>query len=297
MAEWNDYEIQEDSIVEASLVAPGPAEPVSLYYARQNQVAPYNWSYIESHFFCENLPQRPLGYLDESLINFAEFPHGKGRFLLHTTPIAFSNYLLLRDAPRKYAERILSYLPEGNIYWDSYSRVPEMIARRRNRNSGFSRQLPAEHPFSYILQQPPLAWAWYLLLGLAGVYLVFRAKRRQRIIPVLPKNENSSYEFISTIANLHFREKNYRNLCVQNMRLFLAQVRDRYGLIAQLDQDSLNPRMDEAYLERLSQVSEVSLKQIQNIFTQYAATVQYEPTEDMMVDLHLAMERFFEQAK
>jgi hypothetical protein len=296
-AEWNDYEIQQDSQVEVSLLAPPMKKPVRLHYARQNQPQTYRWSYIESKFFCKNLPQRPLGYLDTTRINFAEFPLGAGRFLLHTTPIAFSNYQLLRPASREYAESVLAHLPTGNIYWDSYSRVPEMVARRRNQSGGYSRQLPTDHPFSFILKQPPLAWAWYLLLGLAGAYLVFRAKRRQRIIPVLPKNENSSYEFIGTIANLHFREKNYQNLCVQNMRLFLAQVRERYGLVAQLDADSLKPRIDAAFLERLAQVSEVPLKQIQGIFTQYAATVQYEPSEDMMIQLHLAMDRFFNQAK
>ncbi len=296
-AEWNDYEIVEDSFVTATVLTPPLDKPVRLHYARQNQPQSYRWAFIEEQFFCDSLPQRPLGYLNGSYINFAEFPRGKGRFLLHTTPLAFSNYSLLRPETREYVAAVLSYLPEGPIYWDSYSRVPEIVGRRRNQGQGFSRQLPTEHPFSYILQQPPLAWAWYLLLGLAGAYLVFRAKRRQRIIPVLPKNENSSYEFISTIANLHFREKNYQNLCVQNMRLFLAQVRERYGLVAQLDADTLKPRIDAAFLERLSLVAEVPVKQIQDIFTQYTAAVQYEPTEDMLIQLHLAMERFFKQAK
>lgn len=296
-AEWNDYEIHEDSIVRVSLVTLPAAKPASLHYARQNQVNSYRWNYIDSEFFCDSLPQRPLGYINDSLINFAAFPYGKGRFLLHTTPIAFSNYQLLRSGPRGYAEQVLSYLPEGEIYWDAYNRVPETVARRRNQRGGFSRELPTEHPLTYILQQPALAWAWYLLLGLAGAYVVFRAKRRQRIIPVLPSNENSSYEFINIVANLHFREKNYQNLCVQNMRLFLAQLRERYGMVAQLDPDTLKPRLESGFAERLAQVSEVPLPQIQDIFTQYAATVQYEPTEDMMVQLHLAIEAFFKKAK
>ena len=296
-AEWNDYEMFEGTRVMASVLMPELPKPVPLHYARQNQADSYSWNYIESHFFCESLAQRPLGFLNDSLVNFAEFPYGDGRFLLHTSPIAFSNYHLLRKESRSYAESVLSYLPKGNIYWDAYSRVPENIARRRNQEQGYSRQLPAEHPLSYILQQAPLAWAWYLLLGLAVAYLIFRAKRRQRIIPVLAKNENSSFEFISTIANLHFREKNYQNLCIQNMRLFLAQVRERYGLVAQLNPDTLKLRVDENFMDRLAQVSEVPVQQIQDIFTQYTAAVQYEPTEAMMVQLHLSMEAFFKQAK
>ena len=296
-AEWNDYEMYEDSIVALSLEAPALPRAVNVHYARQNQVQPYQWSYIESYFFCDSLPQRPLGYLDDSLINFAEFPFGEGRFLLHTTPIAFSNFHLLRTEPRRYAAGVLSYLQEGAVYWDACSRVPEAVARRRNQSGGYSRQLASERPLSYMLKQPALAWAWYLLVGLAIAYVAFRAKRRQRIIPVLPKNENSSYEFISTIANLHFREKNYQNLCVQSMKLFLAQVRERYGLVAQLNPETQMPRADAHFEERLAQVAETPVEQVRDIFTQYTAAVRYEPTEEMMVNLHLAMDRFFKRAK
>lgn len=299
-AEWNDYEKKRDSVVQVSLRQPALPAPVSLHFAWQNTPKAYQWSFMEADFFCDSLPQRPLGYLNDSLINFAEFPYGKGRFLLHTTPIAFSNYQLLRPEARSYAEGILSHLQNGDIYWDATSRVPEMVARQRNnRNNGgsYARDLEAEHPFSYILKHPSLAWAWYLLIGLSLAYLVFRAKRRKRIIPVLPKNENSSYEFISTIANLHFREKNYQNICIQQMRLFLAQLREKYGMVVQLHPETQQPRIDSSFVSRLSQVSEVPVPQIQNIFTQYAATTQYEPTEEMMVDFHLALEAFGKQAK
>jgi len=293
-AEWSDYAKHTGTELRASLSAPWFGSPVPLHYARQNVPDEYAWSYIESEFFCDSLPQHPLGLLNDSLVNFAAFPYGEGRFLLHTTPIAFSNYQLLRDSSRRYAEGVLAHLPEGDIYWDAYSRVPEGVARRRNNSDG--RGLPTEHPLAYILQQPPLAWAWYLVMALALAYIVFRAKRRQRIIPVLGKNENSSYEFISTIANLHFREKNYRYLCVQTMRLFLAHVRERYGLVTQLDPDTLKPRFDAQFEHRLAQLSGVPLRQVHDIFTQYTATVQYEPTEDMMVRLHSAVEVFWKQS-
>lgn len=297
-AEWNDYEMYEDSVVSVSLNEPEMRQEASLFYARQNKVQPYRWSYIESYFFCDSLPQAPLGYLDDSLINFAVFPYQKGRFLLHTTPIAFSNFHLLRPEGRRYAAGVLSHLPEGNIYWDACSRVPEAVGRQRNQSDRYSSgRFDAERPLSYILKQPALAWAWFLLVGLAVVYVIFRAKRRQRIIPVLAKNENSSYEFISTIANLHFREKNYQNLCIQSMRLFLAQLRERYGLVAQMNPDTLLPRTDAGFLERLAQVSEMPVLQIRDIFTQYAATIQFEPTEEMMVNLHVSMESFLKRAK
>jgi hypothetical protein len=157
--------------------------------------------------------------------------------------------------------------------------------------------LPEEHPLSYLLSHPALAWSWYTVIGLAALYLAFRAKRRQRIIPVLPKNENSSYEFIETIAHLHFKEKNYQNFSIQGMKLFLAQVRERYGLLVVLNPETNRPKMDASLPGRLAQVSEVPESVVQSIFTQYATLLQYEPTESMMSDFFATMDAFWKNAK
>jgi hypothetical protein len=295
---WSDYQSITDSAARMSLRAPQLPENhvVEWFFVKQNKPLGYSWHYIEPWFFCNELPQQPLGYLNDSLINFAEFPYGEGRFLLHTNPIVFSNYSLLRAETRPYVEGVLSHLVEGDIWWDAVSRVPEAVGRRRN-DPYRPRGLSEEHPLKFILQQPALAWAWYLLAAMAGAWLLFRAKRRQRVIPILPKNENSSYEFIGTIANLHFREKNYQSLCAQAMRLFLAQIRERYSLVAPMDAASGLPRTDDVFFQKLAAVSEVPEQAARDIFVQHANTVNYQPTEEMMVDLHLAMEAFFKKAK
>lgn len=294
---WNDYAGMEDTVVQLSLAEPEPRGPTPFHYARQNRPAAYTWRHIGRDFFCEGLPQRPIGYLNDSLVNFADFPHGGGHFLLHTNPVAFSNYSLLRPEARTYAEGVLSWLSPGDIYWDAVSRVPEAVGRKRNRSNAGGESPSEKSPLAYILQQPSLAWAWYLLVGLAGVWLLFRSKRRQRIIPVLPKNENSSFEFINTISNLHFRDRNYQGLCAQSMKLFLAHVRERYGVVAPINPETGLPKVDDAFFQRLSAGSEVPESRIRDIFTQYAHTVDYQPTEEMMVNLHLLMEAFFEKAK
>jgi len=295
-APWNDYGMLEDSTARFSLRTPSLQDSSTNYFfAEQNKPKSYNWHYIEHYHFCDSLKQHPLGYLNADYVNFAEFPHGKGRFLLHTNPIAFSNFSLLRPETRPYAAGVFSHLSEGDIYWDAVSRVPEEVGRRRNGSS--NRSLPDEHPLTYILKQPALAWAWYLIAAMAITWLIFRAKRRQRVIPVLPKNENSSYEFISTIAHLHFREKNYAGLSVQGMRHFLAQLRERYGLVAPVDHETGLPRTDDDFFRKLSTLSEVPEMEARRVFGLHANTVNYEPTEEMAMDLHLAMEAFLRVAK
>lgn len=297
-APWNDYGMFEDSTAHFTLRTPTlPDSTTRFFFAHQNQPRAYRWHFIEYYHFCDSLPQHPLGYLNKDWVNFAQFPHGKGRFLLHTNPIAFSNFSLLRPETRPYVAGVFSHLSEGDIYWDAVSRVPEAVGRKRNGSMFGNRSLAEEHPLTYILKQPALAWAWYLLAAMATIWLIFRAKRRQRIIPVLPKNENSSYEFISTIAHLHFRNKNYRGLSVQSMRHFLGQLRERYGLVAPMDTDTGLPRTDDDFFRKLNALSEVPDMEARRIFTLHANTVRYEPTEEMAMELYLAMEAFLRAGK
>ncbi len=293
---WDDYATLSDTFARLSLIEPSLQQDPVFHFAYQNKPQNYDWHYIPERYFCSGQAQRPLGYVNDSVVGFAEFPFGQGRFLLHTNPIVFSNYSLLRPDTRPYVEGIWSQLEAGDLWWDDLSQVPEAVARRRNRGSRGS-GLEDDHPLTFILQQPALAWAWYLLAGLAGAWLFFRAKRRQRIIPVLPKNENSSYEFIGTIANLHFRERNYQAQSIQQMKLFLAQLRERYGVVAALDTVSWLPRTDDEFFRRLAKLSEVPETQLRHLFARYADSIQQIPTEKTMVDLHLAMEGFFRRAK
>lgn len=293
---WDDYTSRSDSSTLLHLRQPDKLSAAPIWYAEQNQKHLYQWSSIPDHIFCEELDQYPLGYMKDSLINFAVFPHGRGRFLLHTTPIAFSNYHLLRPEMQQYAAGVLSHLNEGPIWWDAFSRVPENVTRRRNsRNS--PRDLPEEHVLTYILKQEPLAWAWYILLGLAATWLLFRTRRNQRPIPVLPKNENSSYEFINTIAHLHFREKNYKGICVQAMRLFLSHIREKYGVTASIDAPTSRLKIDEHFYNRLSARSEIPEDQIREIVRQYDVVAMYQPNEQHLIDFHLALENFWKNAK
>jgi hypothetical protein len=279
------YATHEDSLAQLSLTNPTLPAHYTFNFAVQNKVQPYDWNYFNTPFLCNIQPVTAIGRLNDSLVNFISFQYGRGRFLLHSNPIVFSNYSMLKPAGRSYVEGILSWLHEGNIYWDAVSRLPTDDKKEE------------ANPLEYILRQPALAWAWYLLVALALIWVVFAGKRRQRAIPILPQNENSSYEFIGTIAHLQFKARNYRGQCVQNMKLFLAQIRERYGFSVVFDPESTMPKTDEAFFKRLSAVSEVPETKIQGIFTQYTNCVRYEPNEGMMTDLHFEMEDFWKRAR
>jgi len=53
----------------------------------------------------------------EKVPNFLKIYHGKGAIYVHTNPVVFTNYYLLKDS-EKYTENVFSYLPNETIIWD-----------------------------------------------------------------------------------------------------------------------------------------------------------------------------------
>ncbi len=292
---WEDYDAHSDSMSVLNFLNPSlrKEQPYEYRFLNKNLPRNYRWQYIDSAYFCdEPYSFAEVGANHLGQINFAKKAYGKGTFYLHTTPLVFTNIQLLDQTGLDYVERALSHLHPGNIYWDTFSRTAENIGRRRNQRAGHggSRGLTAESPLKYILQQDSLAWAWYLFLALALVYLLFRAKRRQRVIPVLPENSNTSLEFISTIGRLYFIQNDHRELSLQKMKLFLGYVRDRYHL----------PTKDltDTFAARLSAKSEIPLSVIQTIVKYYTnIKTSNVISEQTMIDFHLEMDKFYKHCK
>lgn len=287
---WDDYAGLRDTFVRLNFAAADLKTEAGypLHFAYRNQPRPYNWSYIESVYFCESDYQfEELGRMNDTLINFMRAPYGEGTFYLHTTPIVFSNYHLLDSTNLAYANGAFSYLPPGKIYWDEYSKTLESVGRQRNNSQ---RQLSAESPLQYILSQPALTWAWYLLLAMGLLFLLFRTKRRQRVIPVLQPNTNTSLEFVFTIGRLYFLQNSHRKLALQKMKLFQNFVRERYQLRGH--------ELDAEFIEKLIAKSEVSPKLIDKILLVHRNITNSKlVTENTLIDFHNLMDEFYRTCK
>ncbi len=286
-----------DSLVSLSFSHPSLTDTNSAYdfkYVSHNQVRNYRWHYVESEYFCdEYYSPVALGYLNDTLINYYKVKYGEGDFYFHTNPIAFSNLQLLKTQAVDYASLVFSHLPPGDIYWDQVSRLPLGIARsldRNNRDGSMDRNLNSQGPLSYILSQPPLAWAWYTALSTAILFLIFRSRRKQRIIPVLKENKNSSLEFINTIGRIYYQQGNHRKICLKKMTLFLSFIRDRYYL-------STN-EMDTNFVARLAAKSDIPISVINQIFL-YHKNIDSSDfvSEKTLIEFHLELDKFYKNCK
>lgn len=293
---WDGFSGSYDTIVRANFQHPNLHSDQGFafqFYDKGNPIA-YEWKYFEDYYFCgleEGLV--PIGSFNDGLINFAQRPYGQGNFYLHSTPLAFTNYHLLDPSKLEYVDKVFSHLQPGPIYWDEYSRVSERMGQAindRNPYSSGNRRLSAESPLQFILSKPALTWAWYLLLVGILLYMLFLSRRRQRIIPVLQKNSNTTLEFLNTIGHLYFLQNNHQQLVMQKMQYFRNFVRERYNV--------QGLELDEDFKQKLQQRSEVKAPIIDKILLMYkniknASLV----TENTLIDFHKAMEQFYRHCK
>ena len=249
----------------------------------------YEWQYIDDIYFCEKEEAWvELGQLSDYYANFARVKYGDGFFYLHTTPIAFTNLYLVDNQNLTYPLNVFSHLNSGPIYWDEYSRVSAEIGRRMN--NAYDRRLQSKSPLQFILHEPSLSWAWYLLLAIGLLYLIFRTKRRQRVIPVLAPNENTSLKFVSTISSLYFLRSNHKQLALQKMKLLQIFIREKYNLPART--------LDQEFVHKLAVRAEIPPKDIQQILTLHhnIATASF-VSENTLIQFHKLLEQFYQNCK
>lgn len=173
-----------------------------------------------------------LGYQSykpkEKHINFIKVAYQGGYFYLHTQPAAFTNFHLLKKDNYQYAENVLSYVPNGDVFWYTKGQNNERIS---------------QSPLRYILSQPALKWAWYL--GLIGIliFIIFNAKRKQRIVPIEKPLSNLTVDFTKTIGNLYYQEGDHENIIDKKIIYFLERIRNEYLMDT--------TKLDDAFIKKL----------------------------------------------
>ncbi|PHI19433.1 hypothetical protein CEQ90_13005 [Lewinellaceae bacterium SD302] len=231
----SDLEYVYDTTLSLFLTNPAllPKDSVQLYFAYDSEPIAHSWGYLREEWLCDpGFGNEILGTLDSNRVNFIRLRYGEGELLVHTNPELFTNYYLTDSSRYHYALGVLSYLGDGPVIWDEYARnyhLPPSQRNQSNYNPNGGRNLFTEnHALRYILEQPPLALAWYLLLIGGFLYVIFRGKRRQRIVPFRTKPENSSRQFVDTIARLAYQHGNHAQLAKREITMLRQYLQERF---------------------------------------------------------------------
>lgn len=233
---------------------------------------PLNNTYFKS-FKKENttvLGQQKFG--DSIFSNFIKVKFHDGQVLLHLQPMAFTNYHLLKSKRHSnYTEAVLSYLPNENILYKSKNKIGADLSKSKLR---------------FILSKPALKYAWYVGLVSLLLFLIFNAKRKQRIIKTITPLENSTVAFTKTIGNLYFETKDHTNLIHKKITYFLEYIRRVYYLDTQL--------LDYKFVKNLASKSNKNNKDIKALIDLIAVLrAKANHTEQDLLDLNTLIEDFY----
>ena len=140
--------------------------------------------------------------------NFIKIKFGKGNIYVHTEPLFLTNYYLLKPGNGRYAQDIFSYLKDRETLW--------FVESNAKPSSFFMR---------FVLSNPALKYAWWVLLGGLVLFIFFNAKRKQRIVPVIEPLRNTSLDFVKSIGNLYLQEGDFHDMMAKKAQYFLNKVR------------------------------------------------------------------------
>jgi hypothetical protein len=268
------FEFLKDSVIKTSFVQDSTPVYTVFHYQYLKHKALYSWLCINPDYFTQSMVPagfNTIGVIDSGKVNLFSYKYGKGMLYFHTNPLMFSNYSLVSASGYNYTSRVFSSLEGYGIFWDQLNRRPPDFFRPETETS----------PLSYILSQQGLRWAWYLLLIMTILFIIFRSKRMQRIIPPIKPNKNTSREFCLSVAQLYLNSKNHNTIAPEMMKLFTGFVKTKYGI-------RIKPDNKDSIIEELAVKSGIPHIKISRIF-EWHVKVQFGDGSD-----HIALKEFYD---
>ncbi|MCT4581839.1 MAG: hypothetical protein N4A35_10510 [Flavobacteriales bacterium] len=212
--------------------------------------------------------------------------YGKGSFIFHSIPDAFSNAFVATKDGKKHAEIIFSHLPEGNYYWhENYGKYSTYRGESNPEKLQKPKEFSRASPLQYILKVPALTIA--LVLSIIGLllYMLIKSKRKQRIIPAVENNNNTSLEFIEVIAKLYQQQNRHDKIIKHIRQNFITFIKQRYYI--QFNE------LDENTLQKIHLKSGIDSQLINDIFTDLSANKGQNISDQQLIELYQNIEYFY----
>ena len=216
-----------------------------------------------------------LGENENGNGNFLRIKYGEGNFLLNTVPLAFTNYDLLNSDNNEYVYKALSHLPVQQTFWDDYY-------KDGNKYQASTLQ--------YIMSQQSLKWAYYIILVSVVFFIFFYGRRKQRIIPVIAPLTNTTVEFVETVGNLYYQQKDFKNIAEKKISYFLDYLRSKYLI--------KTGSFDEETIQKIADKSSLSSGKIKSILREIGKINHSQKiTEEDLTNINYQIEKFYERTK
>lgn len=232
-----------------------------------------------------------LAQIDDSLSVFYKRPHLNGNIYVYSDPNNFSNIAATQADYLNHFNQVFGHFDANQIILDNPSRseiLQNQYGGSQNPRSGSQNRYGDNSPLQYILSQPALAWAYYITLLGVLLYIIFRGKRKQRIIPITQFNNNTSLEYVDTISQIFLSQKQNRKLVAHIESIFYHNVRKKYFI-------ARNHREFEKTFIQKSKIDENELRYVLDKFKN--AQDGYEFTDTQLHSLYKKLELIYSKWK
>lgn len=181
---------------------------------------------------------------------------GKGKIVVVSMPMLFSNYGILNDTIRPLVLRLLSQCSDLPMVRYDPSLMSEMEQDEQE-----------DSPLHYLLANRPLRWALYLALTTVILFVLFSARRCQRVIPVIKPPVNHMMDFVKRIGGIYYKRHDNVDLLIKKYVTFGNELRTK----AMINVDDYDHIDDE--LQSLSTRTGIPFKELQQqIYDVWSAT-------------------------
>ncbi len=183
---------------------------------------------------------------EEDCVVFMRQKVGKGYLYILSAPELLTNYSITHNNTAELALRIMNELSDKPTL-----RTTACLPKVKNEETISS--------LSYISGQSPLLWAYRLSLLAILLFFIFNAKRRQRIIPVMPEPVNHQLEFVKQIGTLYYQRGDNADMVMKKFKFLKERLRREVQI------DISDPSADEESLPQLASLTGYELRHLKSV--------------------------------
>lgn len=148
------------------------------------------------------------------IIVAASRQYGKGKLLIVSWPQVFTNYNILEKDGAHLLMRIMSQVGDKHMVRYDLTQSEDYITEQDKSKS----------PLRVFLDNKSLRWAVYLTLFTILLSLIFTARRRQRVIPVIEPPKNQTLSMVKHIGLMHYRHHDNTSLVLDYYKQFSHEM-------------------------------------------------------------------------
>lgn len=170
---------------------------------------------------------------------------GKGKMHFHTNPKLFKNYQVVTRNGYAHAAAILKYVPKNRPVVVLAFALPPKEEPFDPFNQGDGELQRDNSYLQFIIQNDALRTAFFFVMGLIALFIIFRTKRKENVIEGLAPKRNMSIAFVETLSSIYLSKNSPIGVLQLMRRNFYTQV-NRYFYI-----DLHRPEKREENIQRL----------------------------------------------